>query len=352
MKFQNDDSLMKALREDVDAYFTENSLDTRDQPAMWAKAAFMIVWFYVSYGLLVFGGFSALGSILAAVSLGLATAGIGFNVMHDGGHGSFSKSARANRWLFRSLDMVGASSYVWKHKHNSAHHSYTNIAGQDDDLEIGGLIRMSPEQPYLPVHRFQHIYSWILYGLLVPKWVVYDDYAVLMQGKIGETKIRPPKGVELAVFVGGKMFSYTMAFVIPLILFPVWQVIVFYLLVNAVIGVTLATVFQLAHVVEGTEFPHIEGEQINNTFSRHQLATTANFAPRNRLVTWYVGGLNFQIEHHLFPRISHAHYPAIAELVKRRAQAEGAPHLTYDTLTAAIVSHYQHLRTLATPTPR
>lgn len=130
---------------------------------------------------------------------------------------------------------------------------------------------------------------------------------------------------------------------------PVWLVLAFYLLVNAVTGVTLATVFQLAHVLEETSFPQPRGEAVGNTFARHQLQTTADFAPRNKLLTWYVGGLNFQVEHHLFPRIAHTHYPALAQIVRKRAEEAGIPHLSHPTLRSAIAAHYRHLRTLGQP---
>ena len=216
----------------------------------------------------------------------------------------------------------------------------------DDDIDTAGLIRMSPEQPFQAHHRLQHIYSWFLYALIVPKWVFFDDYAAVVRGHIGGAQVKVPKGSDLTVFVGGKLFAYTMALVIPMFFHPVHYVIGFYFLVNAAAGVTLATVFQLAHAIEGTAFPVPEGDQIDTPFSKHQLATTANFAPNSKFVTWYVGGLNFQIEHHLFPKICHAHYPELAPIIKKRAEEAGSPHLTYETLWGAISAHYRHLRKL------
>lgn len=349
MKYQRNDTLMKALRADVDAYFEETGLSRGDQPAMWAKAIFILSWLWASYFVLLFAGLPAAANVAVAVSLGLAMAGVGFNIMHDGGHGAFSKSKVANRWLFRTLDMMGASSWVWKHQHNRAHHSYTNLAGHDEDIETDGMIRMSPQQEWRPHHRFQHFYSWILYGFLVPKWVFYDDFAILAKGVIGSTKVRPPKGAELAVFIGGKLLAITFVFVIPLILFPVWNVLGIYAITATVAGVTLAIVFQLAHAVDGTAFPSVESDRMSSTFSEHQLATTSNFAPHNRLLTWYVGGLNFQVEHHLFPTIAHAHYPALARIVRERAEREGVPHLSHPTFFAAIRAHYRHLKSLGRP---
>lgn len=343
MKFDNSDEFGKALRADVAQYFESSGKTEHDARSMWIKAGIILTWFYGSYALLLSGILPAYGNVIAAISLGFATAGIGFNVMHDGCHGAFSKSRVANRWLGRTLDMMGGSSYVWRHQHNRAHHTYTNVEGWDQDIEMGALIRLSPTQPRLLHHRLQFIYIWFLYALLVPKWIFVDDYVALARGSVGEVKMRFPRGEELAVFIGGKLFAYTLALGLPLLLWPAKVVLPLFALWAAVAGVTLAVVFQLAHAVTGTEF-HTADDGIENTsFSAHQLKTTANFAPRNKLVTWYVGGLNFQIEHHLFPRIAHAHYPALAGIIEARATKAGVPYVVHDTLRSAIMAHGRHL---------
>ncbi len=343
MKFDNSDALGTSLRADVAEYFETRDISRRDAPRMWVKAAFILAWFFGSYAVLISGFFGAGVNVLAAISLGLATAGIGFNVMHDGCHNAFSKSKAANRWLGRTLDLMGGSSYVWQHQHNRAHHTYTNVEGWDQDIEMGALIRLSPNQPLLFHHRLQFVYIWFLYALLVPKWVFVDDYVALARGRVGEVTMRFPRGGELAVFVGGKVLSGALALGIPLWLYSAKAVLPLFAIWAVVAGVTLAVVFQLAHTVKGTSF-HTEHDGVQNTsFTAHQLHTTANFAPRNRLLSWYVGGLNFQIEHHLFPRVAHAHYPQLAEIVQKRAEEAGVPYIVHDTLFAALQAHTRHL---------
>lgn len=349
MKFDNTDALGKAVRADVAGYFDSTGVDRRDVRAQWVKAGVILTWFYGSYALLMSGVLPVFGNILATISLGFATAGIGFSVMHDGCHGAFSNSKRANRWLGRTLDMMGGSSYVWRHQHNRAHHTYTNIDGWDTDIEMGALIRLSPTQPRLLHHRLQFIYIWFLYALLVPKWIFVDDYVALARGSVGETPMKFPRGTELAVFAGGKLYAYTLALGLPLLLHPGTAVLPLFALWAAVAGVTLAVVFQLAHAVSGTAFHTADDGVENSSFTAHQLRTTANFAPRNRFVTWYVGGLNFQIEHHLFPGIAHAHYPELAPLVRARATEAGVPYIEYDTLRAAIWAHGVHLFEMGRP---
>jgi len=299
---------------------------------------------------LVFAPVPWFGKLAAAVSLGLAAAGIGFNIMHDGGHGSFSNSGTANRWMFRTLDLLGGSSYLWAHKHNRAHHTFTNVEGHDSDIDAGSALRLSPNQPLRFHHRFQHAYAWLVYGLLVPKWVFVDDFAVLARGRIGITKVALPRGSELAVFAIGKLVAVSLALGLPLFLHPPLAVLALYAVVALVTGVTLSVVFQLAHVVPGTQFPVHEPDSMSaDAWSAHQLLTTADFAPHNRLLTWYVGGLNFQIEHHLFPRIAHVHYAKIAPLVREAAQHHGLPYLVHGTFRGAIGAHFRHLRYLGRP---
>ena len=350
MKFSADDPLLREVRRVVDRYFEENGLAKRGHPGMWMKAGVILSWFAVSYGVLVLVPVPWFGKLAAAVSLGLAAAGVGFNIMHDGGHESFSNSRTVNRWLFRTLDLLGGSSYLWLHKHNRAHHTYTNVEGHDSDISAGGAIRLSPHQPQRFHHRFQHVYAWPLYGLLVPKWLFIDDFAVLRRGRIGVTNVAPPQGQELVVFAIGKVVAMGLALGLPLFLHPPTYVLACYALVALVTGVTLSVVFQLAHVVPGTLFPVHEPDSMSaDAWSVHQLRTTADFAPNNRLLSWYVGGLNFQIEHHLLPRISHIHYAGIALLVRDVAQRYGLPYLVHGSFRSAIAAHFRHLRYLGRP---
>jgi linoleoyl-CoA desaturase len=75
----------------------------------------------------------------------------------------------------------------------------------------------------------------------------------------------------------------------------------------------------------------------------HQIQTTANFATRSRLVTWFCGGLNFQIEHHLFPKMSHIHYPEVSKIVKATCQEYGIKYIEFPRVTAAMRSHWKLL---------
>jgi linoleoyl-CoA desaturase len=350
VKFSRQGDFRQTLTERIDAYFDQPGRHRRGAGAMYRKTGIILAWFVLSYMLLVFTPMIVAGKVAAAISLGLAGAAIGTSIMHDAGHGSYSGSPLINRILFFSLDLLGGSSYVWRYKHNTLHHTYTNIEGHDDDLEVGWLGRLAEGQRHLPFHGFQHIYLWVLYGFIGIKWFFFDDFACLIRGKIGDqTMPRPPSG-ELVALLFGKLFFFAIAFVIPAFFHPLWAVLTFYVLASFSLGLALAVTFQLAHCVEEADFPRIpEDQRMAHDWATHQVLTTVNFAPGNRLLSWYVGGLNYQIEHHLFPKVSHVHYPHIAPIVARTCAEFGIPYRVQPTLLGGIRSHYRYLRRLGRP---
>jgi linoleoyl-CoA desaturase len=332
----------------VDAYFAQRpGLDDKGGGAMLLKSAIIIGWGVASYLLLILWASTWWQAAPLAISLGLAMAGIGFSVMHDGGHGAYSRHGWVNRASAAVLDAVGGSSYFWHHKHNVIHHTYTNVDGIDDDIDASPFLRMADSQPLYWVHRFQHWYMVPLLGLaFATKWFFVDDVATWIRGTISGQPIPRPRGWAAVGVVAGKLFFVAWAFVVPLLLHPPLVVLACYLLTTAVLGITLVLVFQLAHAVEGTAFvpPPAPDARLERSFVAHQLATTADFAHRSRWLTWYVGGLNYQIEHHLFPKVGHRHYPAISEIVRQVCAEHGVPYLLHDTLWGALASHWRFMK--------
>ncbi|RMG09312.1 MAG: acyl-CoA desaturase [Planctomycetota bacterium] len=341
--------LRTALDRRVKAYFAESGLSPHGGRRFAVKAGLMLAWAATSYLLLLFWASSPASAIPLAVSLGLAVAGIGFSVMHDGNHRAAAGRPWLNRLAGGTLDAIGGSSYVWRHKHNVLHHTYTNIEGVDDDLDAGPFLRLAPTQRRRSFHRLQHLYELPLLGFLAAKWVLLDDWLALARGKVGGSSFPRPRGSDLAQLLGGKLFFYAWALGLPLVLHPPLPVLLVFALSSAVLGMTLGIVFQLAHVVEGAQSlaaPTHSPEARLQPWVEHQLATTADFAPRSRLLSWYVGGLNFQIEHHLFPRISHVHYPALAEIVCEVCEDFGVRVLRFATLREALGAHFRLLAAL------
>jgi len=327
-----------ALRSEVDREVAAIGR-ARDAVRAYAKSAFIVlatIALYAAY--LWLDGWTVM---LVAMPLGLAMAAIGFNIQHDGGHEALSRSRFINRCAAFTLDLVGGSSYIWRWKHNLYHHSYTNVGGVDADIELAPVGRVAQFQPRKWFHRYQHIYLWALYGLLPAKWHLRDDFRDLVRGRIGEMPMQRPRGGDLVTFIAGKVAFFTLMFALPIYVHGFGLAIAFYAVASMVLGVLLSVVFQLAHCVEETSF-HAGGTE--DEWAVHQLSTTADFAPRSRFLRWYLGGLNFQVEHHLFPRISHVHYARIAPVVRRVCEQFQVPYLVHETLGAAIRSHYRLLR--------
>lgn len=327
----------------LDGYFASVRRPRTATPAMWLKTAIILGWLAASWAVLVFAASTWWQAGLAAVSLGFAMAGIGFNVQHDGGHGATSPNKGWNRAMALTLDVLGGSSYLWHWKHNIQHHSNPNVAGLDVDIDIEPFVRLSPEQAWRPWHRFQPLYTWVLYGLLAVKWHFVDDFKDVITGRIGTRSFPRPKGWDLVGFVVGKAFFFTWAFVVPMAFHPWWQVLLGYLVASAVLSLSLALTFQAAHCVEGAAFPKADERR---EWAVHQAITAVDFAPRHPLWTWYLGGLNYQLEHHLFPRVCHVHYAGLAPIVQAVCEQHGVPYRVTPTFGAALASHARFLARL------
>jgi len=308
---------------------------------MYAKAAMLVATAVAAYVVLVFQAESTLAAVTAALTLALALVGIGFNVQHDGNHGTFSRSPRVNRLAGFTLDLMGASSYFWKDKHNHNHHVYTNIPHEDADINLGPMARLSAEHPWFWWHRYQHVYLWVLYTGVHLRYL-YSDLQRLFLGKNDGLSAGYPKGADLWWLAGGKVFFFTVAFVIPLTRHSAGTVAGTYLFVSMTMGFIFSVVFQLAHSVDNVEHP-AHGDA-HPEWAVHQVATTSNFATASRLATWLLGGLNYQREHHLFPRIAHVHYPALAKIVESVCAEHGVPCRENVTLGSALRSHYAFVR--------
>ncbi len=354
LKFSGSDRFIRELRRRVDAYFEKTGHRRQDCPQMYFKTATILAWFFGTYLLLMFVATTWWMVVPLTVILGLAVAAIGFNIQHDGGHKAYSEHQWVNKIMGLTLDLMGGSSYLWDWKHNSIHHTYPNIDGEDDDINIGVLGRLTPQQPRLKFHRYQGIYLWMLYGFLAIKWHLFDDFRQLVIARIGKHKIPRPKGADLVIFIAGKIVFFSLAFVFPLMLHTWWISLLVYAGAAFVSGVVLSVVFQLAHCVGEAEFPvpvAVEGggERIETDWAVHQVQTTVDFARGNKFLCWFLGGLNFQIEHHLFHKICHIHYPALSKVVKEACEDFGIQYSEHKTMAAAIASHARWLVKMGKP---
>lgn len=281
--------------------------------------------------------------LLMAVLMGFGMAGIGLTVMHDANHDTFSRKKWLNRLMGFSLNFLGGNVNNWKAQHNILHHSFTNIEGYDEDLEAGKILRFSPNSDKKWIHKYQFLYAWPLYCLMTLSWTFskdfFDVYRYRKIGLLKQLKTNFKKEMTLIVVTRAIYFIYMV--VLPLLLMDItwWQLIIGFLTVHFIAGLTLALIFQLAHVMEETSFPVPKNGSITNQWAVHQLETTLNFANNSKLFSWLIGGLNFQIEHHLFPNISHVHYSKIAPIVELTTKEFNLPYHKQETFGSALVSH-------------
>ena len=338
------------VRAQVNAYFQEHNVDIKADARLVPKVLLMLALFLAPLVVILLVPMSAWVALLLAIAMGVGMAGIGMGVMHDGLHGASSTKGWVNELLGGTMYLLGSDAFTWKLQHNGAHHTHTNVDVIDQDIDPPDLLRFSEHAPLWRVHRFQHIYSFFFYGLLTIVKLGNDFFSLAKASRDPKHKDHD-FGLHFLGMVAVKVLHIGAFVVLPLLFTPFawWQVLIGFIAMHFTCGVILGTVFQLAHVVEGAQQPlPDESGVIGTDWAVHELLTTADFAPHNKLITWYTGGLNFQIEHHLFPYVSHLHYPDIAPIVARVAAEHGLPYNVKPTTRSAIRSHVQRLHQLGT----
>jgi len=340
------------VRNRVDEYFITNRISKRANAAMVFKTSIYIASFVSLYLLILLEVFPLWVTLFLAMALGMNMAFIGFNICHDALHGSYSSKPSVNKSLGFLFNIIGANVYIWNITHNKIHHTYTNIIDHDGDLEVApGMVRVSPKEKYKPIYRYQHIYAFFLYALASISWFFRKDYKKFFQKKIGQHVNKHPK-IEYFNLFFYKLLYYTLFIILPLVVMEItwWQFLIGFLALHIAEGLVLGLVFQLAHLVEQTSFPEPEdGNNLPDAWAQHQMRTTANFARKSAIATFICGGLNCQVEHHLFPKICHIHYPAISDIVKETALEHGLPYHENPTFFSAIRSHSQFLKKMGRP---
>jgi len=341
------EAFMAEIKTRVAEYFAARQLSIKATPGMVAKSVLLWALLLVPYAAILTLHLAPLVMLGLAVVMGVAIAGIGFSVAHDALHGAYSHRPWVNRMIGYSFDLLGANGYMWRITHNVIHHTYTNIHGIDEDLEVSPLLRLSPQARHRAFHRFQHLYAPLAYTMSTLNWVFWKDFDYFRRRTLGPYEDKTHPAGEVAQLVGFKIFYLLWSIVLPLAVLhlPLWEFAIGYITMHVVAGLILGVVFQLAHVVEATSHlvPDACGH-MEHSWPIHEMYTTANFATRNALLTWYVGGLNHQVEHHLFPKTCSVHYPALSVIVRDVAAKYGVPYLENRTFFGAVRSHLRTLR--------
>lgn len=355
IKFPRKDSanFFKTLNSRVNNYFKENNIKRTGNWKIWLKTIIMFILFLAPYFIILLFSFPGWVQLLLVLVMGIGMAGVGMNVMHDGNHGSYSKKSWVNKLMGSSIYILAGNVYNWKVQHNVLHHTYTNIHGHDEDLDAGRILRFTKHAKWRWYHKFQHYYSVLLYGLLTINWAITTDFLQMkryMKRKLAHGKF-PNPFVNWSTLVFTKILYMSIWIVIPILALNLvwWKILIGFFLMHYTAGLILSIIFQLAHVMDEADMPlPKEDGTLKNTWAIHQLMTTVNFSPKNKLISWFTGGLNYQVEHHIFPNISHIHYSKIAEIVKKTAKEFNLPYNEFKSTRKAIIAHFSYLKLMGT----
>jgi linoleoyl-CoA desaturase len=318
---------------------------------MYAKTAFMLALFFVPL-LFLSSGLVASPWLLFTLYLtsGLGMAGIGMGVMHDAIHGSYSKNKNVNKLLGYTFNLIGANATVWRIQHNVLHHTFTNIEHADDDLNAPFFLRFSPHAKHYWAHQYQHIYIWFFYSLSTISWITTKDFVRLKRFKdMGYLNKKNEYNKALISMAAWKLFYYSYALVLPIVMVQQawWMILLAFLCMHFITGLLVSIVFQIAHIMTANEFPLPDKQGLmKDDWCAHQFATTSNFSPKSKLIFWLLGGLNYQVEHHLLPDVCHVHYKGLAKIVSDTAREFGMPYHVKKSMVHAIIDHTKMLRSL------
>jgi len=332
------------LKSRVERHFKESGTSQKGNIFLFIKNLCITAVYLGAYILLMSDHFGLLGLMILYAIIGVSKGIIGFTVIHDALHGALTRNPKLNRFIGYWFDLNGTSSFIWKISHNTMHHTYTNIPGYDDDINKAIWLRLQPTDKIYWFHRYQCYYAPILYGLLCFNWVFWSDYKWFFdEWKKGKVPNR-----ELSLFLGLKLANFVIFLGLPLLLLtpPWWQILIAFACMHIAAGIVISIVFQLAHIVEGVHYETSENGHMQHDWVMHEMMTTANFATDSRFITEIVGGLNYQIEHHLFPYVSHVHYPDISRILRELCREREVPYNEHPTFLGAIRSHFRALKKL------
>lgn len=339
------------IRKRVNEYFKSNKISRTGDYRIWIKVIVMPLLLLVPFGFILTNSFGDNLWVFYGLWLmmGIGLCGCGAGIMHDACHGALSKNKKVNEFLGELVwCLAGGSALNWKIQHNVLHHQYTNIDGYDEDIDPAGIMRFSPNQPVKAIHRLQPYYAWIFYGMMTFSWATYSGFLQLYRyNKMGLVKAQGTTYKrELVKMIIVKILYYAVFVALPIILLNVawWHVLLGWFSMHYIAGLFLGCIFQPAHVVPSSEYPEPdENNNIDGDWSKYQLLTTADFAPNNHMLSWYIGGLNYQIEHHLFLNMCHVHHKKISKIVKKTAEEFGLPYYSKPTYLGALASHAKML---------
>jgi len=353
---KGEDSFYDAVVAKVTAYFETCRISPYANTEMWVKTIVMLLLYFVPYILIVSGlGAGSLWLFFGLwLLMGMGMSGIGTAIMHDANHGTYSPNKKVNNFISHILEIIGGYTVTWRIQHNMLHHTYTNVAGLDEDIDSIKLLRLSPRQPRYWFHRYQYLYAWFFYMIMTLFWMTAKDYMQVVRYKQHDLLVKQKVSLQQAVLriTLYKIFYYTYILVLPILFagMPWYFVIMGFLIMHFSAGLFLSCIFQPSHIMEASSFAspvQTDGKrQMEDTWAVHEIVNTTDFAPRSRILSWFIGGLNYQIEHHLFTGVCHVHYQKLSSIVRSTTLAFGLPYHVQPTFLKALLEHAKMLKKL------
>lgn len=338
----------KIIRKRVNTYFKENDISRNGNTNMGVKSVFALSFYIAPFVVMLTSGIHDLVFLFSMwILMGVGTSFIGMLVMHDSLHGSYSQKSWVNKLMGFSTFIIGMSPLIWHLQHNVLHHSFTNIEEADEDIDPRFVLRFSEHQPLRWFHKYQHIYAMLFYSLSTVFWVYVKDFVKLFQYR---EKGLVKRGAEFrkvfATIIVKKVLYLALIIGLPVYILPVsvGTIILMYLAMHVTTGTILSLIFQPAHVTPEAEFYDLPENEVDENWYVHQLRTTSNYAINASVFSWFIGGLNFQVEHHLFPNVCHIHYPAISKIVRETTKEMDLPYYNQPSFASAVKSHFLHLK--------
>lgn len=347
MHFQKENAFFKALQQRVFEQLKQES-SGRYAPWTWYLKALTLAGIYLSaYALLLMLAREGFWICLPYAVLGFATTLIGLNIGHDAAHESISRHSWVNRLCLWSFDLLGANAYLWQLRHLYGHHPYPNVKGYDTDIEPDGIVRIYPQAPYRPMHRWQHVYTPLLMLFFYTlNWLLWRDFKDFQRKIFGRKKIGAHHSIQKVKLLFFKGLHLVWLILLPLLVGASWpQVLTGFFILHACAGVVITVALVSAHVGTVQDFPKPSSSgELPYSWAAHQMATTCDFCTENPVMNVLLGGFNHHVAHHLFPGIHHSHYVWITPVVKEYADRYGVTYHCEQSFRKVFAAHLALLR--------
>ncbi len=342
---KNDKDFAIEIKQAIDQYFSTKKNGTKANGKMWVKIFFwLIMWAFSYLSLFIFNLKGPALFVLGIFHI-LTHLFVAFNISHDANHFSISDNKKVNHILSYTLDLIGASSHLWRIAHNLEHHSFINVEGVDPSVEGYGVMKLTPETEHKKQYKYQYLYVFFIYSLSTLNFVLTKDFKLINDFKKRGHTFKTSKVLEIIFF---KLVYYSYMFVIPILLLDVsfFQVLFVFIIGHVIIGLTLALVFQCGHLTNEAEYPHVHDGKISSSWIKHVIQTTGDFGKNQKLLTWLCGGINIHAIHHIYPHICHIHYKEVSAILKEIVESHNLKYREIPTFGMAIRSHIKLLKKL------